>query len=139
MKNLTNGLVINFASTTTATATTAVAYAHQLRHSSGSSSSSACLDSTFAPRSSIAGKTPVSFHQARGQREENGARERRRSRSRRGEACMVAYNPNDELRAIVQRKQHEVKSLLAAHTATDDRLQVSCKAYRPYRPLLKHL
>ena len=37
---------------------------------------------------------------------------------------MVVYNPNDELRAIVQRKQLEVKSLLAAHTAADDRLQV---------------
>lgn len=36
----------------------------------------------------------------------------------------IAYNPNDELRAIVQRKQHETKSLLAAHTASDDRLQV---------------
>ena len=40
---------------------------------------------------------------------------------------MAAYNPNDELRAIVQRKQHETKQLLAAHTATDDRLQASCK------------
>ena len=38
---------------------------------------------------------------------------------------MAAYNPNDELRAIVQRKQHETKQLLAAHTATDDRLQAS--------------
>lgn len=38
---------------------------------------------------------------------------------------MVVYNPNDELRAIVQRKQLEVKSLLAAHTAADDRLQVN--------------
>lgn len=36
----------------------------------------------------------------------------------------VAYNPNDELRAIVQRKQHEVKSLLAAHSSKDDPLQV---------------
>lgn len=38
----------------------------------------------------------------------------------------ITYNPNDELRAIVQRKQHEVKSLLAAHTESDDRLQVCC-------------
>eukprot|EP00903_Cladosiphon_okamuranus_P011971 g11243.t1 len=36
----------------------------------------------------------------------------------------IAYNPNDELRAIVQRKQHEVKSLLAAHSAKDDPLQM---------------
>lgn len=38
---------------------------------------------------------------------------------------MTMYNPNDELRAIVQRKQLEVKNLLAAHTAADDRLQVN--------------
>lgn len=36
----------------------------------------------------------------------------------------IAYNPNDELRAIVQRKQHEVKSLLTAHSSKDDPLQV---------------
>lgn len=40
---------------------------------------------------------------------------------------MVVYNPNDELRAIVQRKQLEVKSLLAEHTAADDRLQVNTR------------
>lgn len=45
------------------------------------------------------------------------------STARVSSVMMVAYNPNDELRAIVQRKQHEVKALLAAHTATDDRLQ----------------
>eukprot|EP00904_Undaria_pinnatifida_P007686 jgi/Undpi1/4047/HiC_scaffold_16.g07414.m1 len=54
------------------------------------------------------------------QRLEGGRRGRRTMR-------MAAYNPNDELRAIVQRKQHETKQLLAAHTATDDRLQASCK------------
>lgn len=37
----------------------------------------------------------------------------------------IAYNPNDELRAIVQRKQHEVKGLLAAHSETHDPLQVN--------------
>lgn len=110
MKNMTNGLVVNLASTTTV----ATAHSQQQR---------ACLESTFAPRTSTPRKTPVSFHQALGQREDSGAREKRRYRRHRGVACMVAYNPNDELRAIVQRKQHEVKSLLAAHTATDDRLQ----------------
>lgn len=37
---------------------------------------------------------------------------------------MGFYNPNDELRAIVQRKQHEIKAFLKQHTAEDDRLQV---------------
>ena len=41
----------------------------------------------------------------------------------------IAYNPNDELRAIVQRKQHEVKSFLAAHAAKDDPLQVCMHHY----------
>eukprot|EP00752_Nemacystus_decipiens_P014650 g13047.t1 len=36
----------------------------------------------------------------------------------------IAYNPNDELRAIVQRKQHEISSLLAAHSSKDDPLQM---------------
>lgn len=40
---------------------------------------------------------------------------------------MSAYNPNDELRAIVQRKQYEVKSLLAQHSDENDPLQVSDK------------
>ena len=40
---------------------------------------------------------------------------------------MISYNPNDELRAIVQRKQLEVENLLATHTADDDRLQVSAR------------
>ncbi|CAM9560897.1 unnamed protein product [Scytosiphon promiscuus] len=52
-------------------------------------------------------------------------RGRRRGRGSSQTTTMgVTYNPNDELRAIVQRKQHEVKSLLAAHTASDDRLQM---------------
>lgn len=37
---------------------------------------------------------------------------------------MGVYNPNDELRAIVQRKQYEVQALLKQHVAEDDRLQV---------------
>lgn len=49
---------------------------------------------------------------------------RRRNRGAPTTTSMAAYNPNDELRAIVQRKQFEIKGLLAAHTATDDRLQV---------------
>lgn len=59
-------------------------------------------------------------HKQRGQR-----------RSRRGRSSshllprMAVYNPNDELRAIVQRKQHEVKTLLAQHSSDDDPLQVS--------------
>ncbi|CAM9666966.1 unnamed protein product [Ascophyllum nodosum] len=40
---------------------------------------------------------------------------------------MISYNPNDELRAIVQRKQLEVENLLATHTADDDRLQMRLK------------
>lgn len=36
----------------------------------------------------------------------------------------VAYNPNDELRAIVQRKQREIQSLVAAHADSNDPLQV---------------
>ncbi|CAM9448295.1 unnamed protein product, partial [Discosporangium mesarthrocarpum] len=38
---------------------------------------------------------------------------------------MAAYNPNDELKAIVQRKQYEVKKLLDMHSASDDPLQAS--------------
>lgn len=49
---------------------------------------------------------------------------RRRRRSDDVLSMMVAYNPNDELRAIVQRKQHEIKAFLKQHTAEDDRLQV---------------
>lgn len=44
---------------------------------------------------------------------------------------MTVYNPNDELRAIVQRKQHEVKTLLAQHSASDDPLQASEECIRP--------
>lgn len=44
----------------------------------------------------------------------------------------IAYNPNDELRAIVQRKQHEIKSLLAAHSATHDPLQVQQCTFGAY-------
>ena len=50
----------------------------------------------------------------------------------------IAYNPNDELRAIVQRKQHEVKSLLAAHSAKDDPLQVHHAPHTPCRKRMTH-
>lgn len=47
-----------------------------------------------------------------------------RSRSTDGKLLMVSYNPNDELRAIVERKQYEIKAFLKQHSADDDRLQV---------------
>lgn len=66
----------------------------------------------------------------RGTTRRRGLSQAENRRDREGGAAVgptmgIAYNPNDELRAIVQRKQHEVKSLLAAHSSKDDPLQVS--------------
>ncbi|CAM9800510.1 unnamed protein product [Ectocarpus sp. 13 AM-2016] len=93
-----------------------------LSTSSMASSSALSRHASFLPRST---------HAARGRRSTRrcglgkaGSGRGRASSSTAATTMGIAYNPNDELRAIVQRKQHETKSLLAAHTASDDRLQM---------------
>lgn len=121
---LVSGLVVNLASTaTTAVAPQMLTTCDGLR----------CISISSSSIGSAGRRSGGILSQVEGvQRLRIGAGGRRGRRKRTTTTTtatmMTTYNPNDELRAIVQRKQHETKQLLAAHTATDDRLQASANA-----------